>query len=185
MEDYYKILEVQKNASQDEIKKAYRKLAFKYHPDRNHGNAQAEENFKKINEAYSVLGDEAKRAAYDSPSFESQWNAYQNYRAQNQSQWNAYGGSTGDPFEDFFNFGRQYTYQRNNNYQRRQTQKPTRKTVKSMLIQNLVQCAGSAVGFFFLGRYFFFMNLIFLVSFIHGASSILSCIKFLLDKKNG
>ena len=183
MEDYYKILEVQKNASQDEIKKAYRKLAFKYHPDRNHGNAQAEENFKKINEAYSVLGDETKRAAYDSPSFESQWNAYQSYRAQNQGQWNTYGGSTGDPFEDFFNFGRQYTYQ-SNNYQRRQTQKPSRKTVKSMLIQNLVQCAGSAAGFFFLGRYFFFMNLIFLVSFIHGASSVLSCIEFLLDKKN-
>ncbi len=64
-EDYYSILGVKKNASTDEIKSAYRKLAMKYHPDRNPGDKSAEENFKKINEAYSVLSDQEKRKNYD------------------------------------------------------------------------------------------------------------------------
>ncbi len=63
--DYYKILGVQKNASQDDIKKAYRKLAMKYHPDHNPGNKSAEEKFKDINEAYQVLSDKEQRARYD------------------------------------------------------------------------------------------------------------------------
>jgi len=65
-EDYYKVLGVDKKASGDEIKKAYRKLALKYHPDRNQGNKSAEEQFKKISEAYAVLGDPEKRKQYDS-----------------------------------------------------------------------------------------------------------------------
>jgi len=64
-EDYYKTLEVDKSASADDIKKAYRKLAMKYHPDRNQGDAEAEKKFKEINEANDVLSDEEKRAAYD------------------------------------------------------------------------------------------------------------------------
>lgn len=63
--DYYSILGVDRSATQDEIKKAYRKLAVKYHPDKNPGDKQAEEKFKEINEAYDVLKDEQKRAAYD------------------------------------------------------------------------------------------------------------------------
>lgn len=67
MKDYYQILGVPENASQDEIKAAFRKLAFKHHPDMNRGNEkQAEEKFKEINEAYGVLGDEGKRQQYDS-----------------------------------------------------------------------------------------------------------------------
>lgn len=63
--DYYNILGIDKNASQENIKKSYRKLAKKYHPDINPGNKQAEEKFKKINEAYEVLSDPEKRKKYD------------------------------------------------------------------------------------------------------------------------
>lgn len=63
--DYYEVLGVAKTASQDEIKKAYRKLALKYHPDRNKGNAEAEQKFKEVGEAYGVLSDESKRQQYD------------------------------------------------------------------------------------------------------------------------
>ncbi len=63
--DYYKLLEIEKEATADDIKKAYRKMAKKYHPDTNQGDKTAEENFKKINEAYEVLKDEKKRAIYD------------------------------------------------------------------------------------------------------------------------
>jgi curved DNA-binding protein len=63
--DYYKILGVAKNASADEIKKAYRKLALKYHPDKNPNNKTAEDKFKEINEANEVLGDPEKKKKYD------------------------------------------------------------------------------------------------------------------------
>ena len=63
--DYYSTLSSARDASADDLKKAYRKLAMQYHPDRNPGDAKAEAKFKEINEAYDVLKDEQKRAAYD------------------------------------------------------------------------------------------------------------------------
>jgi curved DNA-binding protein len=73
--DYYKTLEVPKTATKEEIKKSYKKLARKYHPDVNPGNHEAEDNFKAISEAYEVLGDEEKRRKYD--QLGADWKRYE------------------------------------------------------------------------------------------------------------
>jgi len=78
MKDYYKILGVNSVTSQAEIKKAYRKLAIEYHPDKNNGNTASEERFKEISEAYIIIGDVAKRNAYDYTR-----GYHKNYYAQN------------------------------------------------------------------------------------------------------
>lgn len=91
MTDYYSILGISKNASQEEIKKAYRNLAFKYHPDRNPDSKEAEEKFKLVTQAYDILGDEKKRAEYD--MYGSSESSYSNtYSSQNayQNAYNAY-----------------------------------------------------------------------------------------------
>ena len=98
--DYYKVLGVSETASEDEIKKAFRKLAKQYHPDRNRGDKSAEEKFKDISEAYDVLGDKNKRQQYDtmrkygtftgSPSFDPRYS----------------GGFDSSQFERFFRFDR-------------------------------------------------------------------------------
>ena len=115
--DYYKILGVERKASADEIRKAYRKLALKYHPDRNPGDKTAEERFKDLNEAYQVLSDEQKRARYDQLG-----SAYSNWQGRGApgnfdwGQWTGrgttvnmddlndlFGGAGGiDSFSDFF-----------------------------------------------------------------------------------
>lgn len=106
--DYYKILGVDRNASQEEIKKAYRKLAKKYHPDSNPGDKNAEEKFKEINEAYEVLGDEEKRKKYD--ALGSNFSNFGNfdfdpfkYEFGKNTKY-TYRTTTGNGFSDFFNF---------------------------------------------------------------------------------
>ena len=102
--DYYNILGVDKNASQDDIKSAYRKLAKQYHPDLHPGDDAAAEKFKEVNEAYSVVGDPEKRARYDRGEMDMDGAGF-----------NPYGGGGGftatgfddifDMFTDMFNFG--------------------------------------------------------------------------------
>ena len=90
--DYYKILGVDRKASEDEIRKAYRKLAKQHHPDYNPNNKQAEERFKEINEAYEVLGDEKKRSTYDRLGSDySQWQ--RRGGTPNDFNWGQYGGT--------------------------------------------------------------------------------------------
>jgi len=76
MKNFYVILGVEKGASQEDIKKAYRKLAVQYHPDKNPDDKQAEERFKSISEAYDILGDEEKRAKYDKIGHGSRYSRY-------------------------------------------------------------------------------------------------------------
>ena len=138
MEDLYKVLGVSKTASADDIKKTYRKLAVKYHPDKNPGDKAAEEQFKKISAAYSVLGDEDKRRQYD---MYGSTDAY----ASSNSAYNPYSSgssASGDPFWEWFSqqaqqdysSRRYYTY---NNYDSGK-EKPTKKDAFSMLVRGVL-----------------------------------------------
>src|SRR5690349_2362246 len=89
--DYYKTLGVDKKATDGEIKKAYRKLAVQYHPDKNPGNKEAEDKFKLINEAHEVLGDPEKRKKYD--ELGENWNKF---GQQGAGDWSSgFGGGAG------------------------------------------------------------------------------------------
>lgn len=110
-EDYYKVLGVDKKASVDQIKKAYRKLALKYHPDKNPGDKKAEEQFKKISEAYAVLSDPEKRNQYDtfgSDAFGRQFSEEDIFRGFDLNEIlreMGFGGGSGGSFTSFFGGG--------------------------------------------------------------------------------
>ena len=98
--DYYNILGVKKSSTQEEIKKAYKKLAVKYHPDNNQGNKAAEEKFKEIAEAHEVLGDPQKRKLYDQVG--PNWKDYEKMARDGQG---FPGGGRGNPFGGGVNVG--------------------------------------------------------------------------------
>jgi molecular chaperone DnaJ len=111
---YYEILEISRNSNKNDIKKAYRKLAKKYHPDKNPGDNDSEEKFKYINEAYQVLSNDSKRQIYDSYGKDA-LNEYQS------RQKNGFSGfeDLSSVFEDMFNnnFDRKYSRSKNYNYE--------------------------------------------------------------------
>lgn len=101
--DYYKILGVDKNATKEDIKKAYRKLAMKYHPDKTKGDSSAEEKFKSINEANEVLSDPEKRKKYD--ELGSNWQNYQQSGGNSQGfDWNSYANHGSNSYQYSGNF---------------------------------------------------------------------------------
>ncbi len=114
--DYYEVLGVEKNASAEEIKKSYRKLAMKYHPDRNPGDKSAEEKFKEINEAYEVLSTPEKKSLYDQYGFAGvDPNFNPNAGAGFGGGFGGFGGfgDLGDIFGDFFGGGASSSARRN------------------------------------------------------------------------
>ena len=110
--DYYEILGVQRNAADEEIKKAYRKLAVKYHPDKNPGDKTAEEQFKELGEAYEVLSDSQKRSLYDQyghSAFDRRSGGFARggFHDPFEVFREVFGGGGGSIFEDLFGGGRQ------------------------------------------------------------------------------
>src|SRR6186713_2444879 len=99
--DYYKVLEVARDASEADIKKAYRRLAMKHHPDRNPNDNQSEEQFKEAKEAYEVLSDPARRAIYDQHGHEG-LEAQRGGGGPGFNTGEAFGDIFGDVFGDIF-----------------------------------------------------------------------------------
>jgi molecular chaperone DnaJ len=143
VKNYYEVLGISKTASADEIKKAYRNLAFKYHPDRNSGDKVAEEKFKEINEAYDVLSDEKKRADYDSfGTSNSRYSGTNNsYNRNNdftneETFWNWFNGNTTNSYGNN-NTYRNYYYQSTNSYNKKEDYVSKKSLFKTLLYKIL------------------------------------------------
>ncbi len=174
MEDFYKILGVEKSASSEEIKKAYRNLAFKFHPDRNLNDKTAEEQFKKVNEAYSVLGDEAKRRQYDmNGTYANQFNEkYQNgFR---------------DPFDEFFGNGSQGQNRRNYRYTYTYTPHQTESNRKGFSLVgfflSIFQIIFCFFGFVTVGRFSLLFGLLFFAGLVSGIRSVARNLRFIITE---
>ena len=195
MSNYYEILGVSKNATADEIKKAYRTLAFKYHPDRNQGNAEAEEKFKQISAAYDVLGDEAKRRQYDMGYSTDSYNTAGSQSQQYQRQYQyTYSNPFGDEnFWEWFN-GAQFRsrnqqtqntnqYYNQYNYSNRSSEPETKREHLSMLFLKALQ---TFVGFTFFRFSWFiipFGPIICIGVIVNGISGVIRSLKGLFKTR--
>lgn len=177
-EDLYETLGVSKTATADEIKKAYRNLAFKYHPDRNPGDKAAEEKFKAINAAYSVLGDETKRAQYD--RYGSTESAYGSGPGQNQQSYENNGTyNSDDAFWQWFGGGAQ-----NNDYQQRRYtytwssggNSETREELRAQLYSKIAQTIFGGVISTFLGPFLPLVSFICFFVMINGIVGIVKSV---------
>lgn len=179
MDDLYAVLGVPKTATADEIKKAYRDAAFKYHPDRNPGDSAAEEKFKKINSAYAVLGDSAQRAQYDryGTTEEQRYSSYGQGRTQ----------QTYNPFEEMFGgenpYGanRRYTYSWSSG--QKESYQPTRGEAFSMLLKHGLSLF---LGLFFFRFSFFILPIgpiIAIAAIVNGFTGIIRSIKYMIKAK--
>lgn len=185
MSNLYDVLGVQKNATAEEIKKAYRTLAFKYHPDRNAGDEAAENKFKEINEAYSILGDETKRRQYDMlGAISSQQNGY-------HSAENFY---TDDPFAEFFKnaYRNGGTYNgssdANNNYRytytwtSRNTEEPKGRKAFPFFCRNLCKVMISLAVIYVSGPWFFLVQIIAFFTLISGIKGMIKGARLMAEQ---
>jgi molecular chaperone DnaJ len=180
MSNYYDILGVSKNATQDEIKKAYRTLAFKYHPDRNPGDAAAEEKFKQITAAYDTLSDDTKRRNYDLGGYSDNYSSANNQQYQRQYQY-TYNNPFGDEnyWEWFSGARRGYQNDDTQNYDwnRKASPKRSRSEHFSMLVLKALQ---TFVGFTFLRFSWFiipFGPIICISVIVNGISGVVQSLK--------
>lgn len=158
MTDYYQVLDIQRNASQDEIKKAYRKKALQFHPDKNPGNTEAEKRFKEISEAYEVLSDDQKRQVYDRYGKEgvgatatAGGHHFTSMDEAMRTFMGAFGGGGGDSiFDAFFGGGGDYAAEGGRSQRRQGASKRVNISIsfeeaakgvdKELAITNLVSC---------------------------------------------
>ncbi|MDR1747518.1 MAG: DnaJ domain-containing protein [Spirochaetaceae bacterium] len=180
MNDLYAILGIPKTASAEEIKKAYREKALKYHPDRNPGDAAAEEQFKKLSEAYAVLGDEENRIQYDTYGHAGP-NPYQQ-----RSGTRPYGQEEFDPFEELFRQQTRrsaYTWY-GYGFSPRQEDRNTSISRKETLLMLLKGVLSFILGLFFF-RYSLFLGIfglvICLTLIISGAADSVRALQYLFS----
>jgi molecular chaperone DnaJ len=191
----YAVLGVPRTAAPDEIKKAYREAAFKYHPDRNPGDTAAEEKFKAVNAAYAVLGDESKRKEYDRyGSADDFARAPSSYGGSGGTTWNTGAEHTGDPFWDWFNDmqrraerGAWYDPFEEANRQRRSYQRNpygSRSAAFGALIRSAMILL---VGMYFFRFSWYILPIgpfIVLLAIVNGVSGILKSLKWLFSSSN-
>lgn len=179
MADYYETLGVPHDATSEQIKKAFRERAFEFHPDRNAGNPAAEERFKQVNEAYSVLGDQDKRSQYDASGY-------------SDTAYNA-SGRPGNPWGQAYDpFGDMYTGQPNGQYswnwygpfgsESQKNEPVSKREAASMLVRNLFMLAVGVLLFQFSLVFGIFGMLLCVIAIGKGLQNSIYAIKLLFRK---
>lgn len=163
MSDYYELLGVAHEATPEQIKKAFRERAFEHHPDRNPNNPASEEQFKKINEAYSTLGDSDKKSRYDAAGYTTEA-----YRPNRTSGENPYG---------------QYTWTYTTDTSRRTTPVYSKREVVEMLMRNIFTLIIGILLFRFSGVFGIFGILICITAIGRGLMNSLRAIMLLVKIK--